>query len=83
MNNIQVERVPHQKHLGIIVDDKVDFKQDINNTILKVNKCISMIRKLRNSLPLKSLVTIYKAFLRPLIDYGDVIYDQPQNGSFL
>ena len=27
----------------------------------------------------KSLVTIYKAFLRPLIDYGDIIYDQPQN----
>ena len=23
-----------------------------------------------------------KAFLRPLIDYGDIIYDQPQNESF-
>ena len=30
----------------------------------------------------KFLVTIYKAFLRPLIDYGDIIYDQPQNESF-
>ena len=27
-------------------------------------------------------MTIYKAFLRPLIDYGDIIYDQPQNDSF-
>ena len=27
-------------------------------------------------------MTIYKAFLRPLIDYGDTIYDQPQNESF-
>ena len=26
-------------------------------------------------------MTIYKAFLRPLIDYGDIIYDQPQNES--
>ena len=25
---------------------------------------------------------MYKAFLRPLIDYGDIIYDQPQNESF-
>ena len=33
-------------------------------------------------MPRKSLVTIYKAFLRPLIDYGDIIYDQPQNESF-
>ena len=27
-------------------------------------------------------MTIYKAFLRPLIDYGDIIYDQPKNESF-
>ena len=33
-------------------------------------------------MPQKSLLTIYKAFLRPLIDYGDIIYDQPQNESF-
>ena len=26
-------------------------------------------------------MTIHKAFLRPLIDYGDIIYDQPQNES--
>ena len=28
------------------------------------------------------IITIYKAFLRPLIDYGDIIYDQPQNETF-
>ena len=33
-------------------------------------------------MPRKSLLTIYKAFLRPLIDYGDIIYDQPQIESF-
>jgi len=38
--------------------------------------------KLRYSLPRKSLITIYKAFLRPLIDYGDIIYDQPENEAF-
>ena len=27
-------------------------------------------------------MTIYKAFLRPLIDYGNIIYHQPQNQSF-
>ena len=41
-----------------------------------------MIKKLRYSLPRKSLTTIYKAFFLPLIDYGDIIYDQPQNESF-
>ena len=47
-----------------------------------MNKGIFVIKKLRHSLPQKSLLAIYKAFLRPLIDYGDIIYDQLQNESF-
>ena len=43
--------------------------------VLKVNKGISVTKKLRPTLPQKALVTIYKAFLRLLNDYGDIIYD--------
>ena len=73
VNNIQVEKVPYQKHLGILLDEKLNFKQHVDSAILKMNKGISVIKKLRHSLPRKSLLTIYKAFLRPLIDYGDII----------
>ena len=79
--NVQVERVSYQKHLGILLDEKLNFKQHIDSAISKGNKGISVIKKLRHNLPGKSLVTIFKAFLRPLIDYGDIIYDQPQNES--
>ena len=82
LNNIQVDEVPYQKHLGILLDEKLNFKQDVDSAILKMTKGISVIKKLRHSLPRKSLLTIYKAFLRPLIDYEDIIYDQPQNESF-
>ena len=30
----------------------------------------------------KSVNTIHKTFLRPLIDYEDIIYDQPRNEYF-
>ena len=69
-NNIQVERASHHKHLGILLDEKLNFKQHIHTTILKINKGIFLIKKLRHSLARKSLMTIYKAFLGPLIDYG-------------
>ena len=82
LNNIHVERASYQRHLGIILDEKLNFKQHVDNVILKVDKGISVIKKLRRYLPRKSLITIYKAFLRPLIDYGDIIYDQPENESF-
>ena len=45
-------------------------------------KRIGIIKKLSNVLPRKSLITIYKSFVRPHLDYGDLIYDQPNNESF-
>ena len=80
--NIQVEQTSYQKHLGLLLDEKLNFKQHVDSAILKMNKGISVIKKLRLSLPRKSLLTIYKAFLRPLVDYGNIIYDQRQNESF-
>ena len=82
LNNVRVERTTSQKHLGVILDEKLNFKQHVDSAISKVNKGISLIKKLRFTLPSKSLITIYKVFLRPLIDYGDMIYDQPNRNSF-
>ena len=33
-------------------------------------------------LPRHLFITIYKSFVRPLLDYSDIIYDQPNNESF-
>ena len=81
-NNIQIERASHHTHQGILLDEKLNFKQHIDTTISKINKGISVIKKLKHSLPRKSLMTICNALLRPLIDHGDIIYDQPQNKYF-
>ena len=74
--------MPYQTHLGILLDEKLNFKQHVDSAILKMNKGIFVMKQLRQSLPRKSLLAIYNAFLRPLTDYGDIIYDQPQSESF-
>ena len=43
-NNIQVERVPYQKRLRILLDEKLNFKQHVDNAILKMNKGIFVIK---------------------------------------
>ena len=48
----------------------------------KVNKTIAFLCKLQNILPRSALLTIYKSFIRPHLDYGDIIYDQAYNASF-
>ena len=37
-NNIQVERASYQKHLGLILDERLNFKQHIDSVISKINK---------------------------------------------
>ena len=72
-----------QKHLGLYLDAKLSFSEHINEKIKKVVKGISVIKKLNVSLPRSSLLRIYKSFIRPHLDYGDVIYDQPNNNRLL
>ena len=45
-------------------------------------KNIYLLRKPHNTLPRLPLLTIYKSFIRPHFDYGDVIYDQAYTALF-
>ena len=55
----------------------------MRNSILIIvsKKGISAIKRLSKMLPQHSLLTIYKSFVRPHLDYGDILYDQPNNKS--
>ena len=46
LKNIPVERLSYQKHLGLILDEKLNLKQHIDNTISKINRGIAVIKKL-------------------------------------
>ena len=65
----------------MILDNKLNFQEHFKNILNKVNKTIGLLRKLQNILPPEPLITIYKSFVEPHLDYGDVIYDQHHNNS--
>ena len=78
-NNTLVNQVPPQKHLGMHLDTKLNFEKHLDNIMSTVAKTTGLLRKLQAVLPRPSLVTIYKAFIRPHLDYGDIIYDRAYN----
>ena len=78
----QVHQVQLQKHLGLFFDPKLSFDEHIQCISIKTRKIIGLIRKLQPIMPRTALLTIYKSFLRPHLDYGDVIYDRAFNESF-
>ena len=81
-NYNSVRKVSSQKHLGMYFDTKLNFQEYLNNVLSKVNKNIGLLHKLQIFLPRQSLVTVYKAFIRPHLDNGNIIYDETYYESF-
>ena len=80
-NNNPIKQMSSIKHLGLFLDEKLNFKSHIQGKISKAMTGVGLIRKLSSLLPRSSLLTIYKSFVRPHLDYGDVVFDQPNNQS--
>ena len=80
-NNLPINRKSTQKHLGLLLDEKLKFSEHINEKLKKVTKSINLLRKLNLTLPRSSLLIIYKSSIRPHLDCGGIVYDQPNNSS--
>ena len=80
-NNANVSSCKSQKHLGILLDSKLTFEEHCKTILSKTDRTIGLLRILQGLLPRAALITIYKAFVRPHLDYGNVLYDQAFNAS--
>ena len=81
-NHAPVAHTNCHKHLGMYYDKKLNVLRHIKEKTSKANRGIGVIGKLRHILPRHTIITIYKSFARTHLDYGDIIYDQPNNESF-
>ena len=70
----EVARKDEHKHLGLILDSKLYFKSHIRQAILKARRGIGMITYLSKYVSRDVLDQVYKLYVRPHLDYGDIIY---------
>ena len=73
--NVQIEEVECHKHLGVCLSYDCSWHQHISYLKEKAWCRINVMRKLKYKLDTKSLETIYIAFIRPLLEYANVIWD--------
>jgi len=75
MHNQQITDVPEHKHLGMILSNGRSWSAYIKSVTEKDWKRIIVMRSLTFTLDSKSLETIHLSFIRPLLEYGGVIFD--------
>ena len=81
-NKSTVASSPSVKHLGMLLDSRLNFNENVQSKINKCYKIMGLIKKLAIHLPRELLLRIYKSFVRPNLGYGDIIFDKPNNESF-
>ena len=74
-NNIEITQVSEHKHLGLTLDSKLSFATHVNEKLQIARIGIGIIFSF---LPIKTLDQIYKMFVRPHLDFCDVIFHTPK-----
>ena len=77
MNNVSINEVPSHKHLhiGIFLSNDGTWHEHINYITSKSWIRLNVMRKLKFILDRKSLEIIYTSFIRLILEYADVIWD--------
>ena len=73
-NNIALTTVNEHKHLGLILDKKLTFRSHIKEKINKAKRCLGVLKFSSQYLPISAMDRVYKSFIRPKMEYGDLIY---------
>ena len=62
------------EHLDLKLDSRLSFISHINAAIAKLRKAVGILKFLSKYLPRETLYMRNKLYVRPYLDYGDVIY---------
>ena len=73
-NGVPVAREPFTKHLGVILDSRLNFSKHIKEQVMKAMKGVSLLKFLSTYVSRNVLDLSYKMYVRPHLDYGDVIF---------
>ena len=70
MNKKALQQKDHVKYLGILLDEHLNWKQQINQVTLKISRGIGILAKLKPFLKEKLLRSIYFSLVYSYLSYG-------------
>ena len=69
-----VKRVHTSKSLGVIIDDKLKWEDQIDSISKKVSRGIGAIKLIKPYVPKKCLSQVYNALVQPYFDYCSLVW---------
>ena len=74
INQFPIKRVSTVKSLGVHIDENLTWECHINELSKKIASGISAIKRIRYSVPYKTLLSIYNSLVQPHLDYCSSVW---------
>ena len=72
--NSSIDSVQEHKHLGLTIRNDLTWSSHVNALVEKSIKLVNIMRSVQHRLQRSTLETIYISFIRPLLEYGDIVW---------
>ena len=79
LNGDALENTQVHKHLGLNLNSKGIWRDHINDIYSKACAQLNVLRMLKHSLDRDSLEKLYIGFVRPILEYGNLVWDNCTN----
>ncbi|MCG7881047.1 MAG: hypothetical protein JAY96_05605 [Candidatus Thiodiazotropha endolucinida] len=75
LSGVAIKEVTTHKHLGLNLSNSCDWLAHVEYIKEKASVRLNLLRSLKFTLKRRSLQKIYFTFLRPILEYADVVWD--------
>ena len=76
----KLENVNHIKDLGVIIDNRLNFNEHINDKIKKANSMLGIIKRNFKYMDKFTFLTLYKSLVRSHLEYAGSIWSPYKKG---
>ena len=66
--------VSNHRHLGVIIQQNLKWDQHIQHVLTKSSRKLGMFLRFRSSLNADAMIYLFKAYIRPIIEYASISY---------
>ena len=81
LNDENLQTVPTFKYLGFTLDSTLSYNQHINNVSRNAHHKLYQLRRINTFLTKDTSLMIFKSYILPIIEYGNVIYNSASEKS--
>ena len=74
LDNNNIERVTSHIHLGVILDQHLNWREHFNYIRCRADKMLNPLTALKSRFTSKHLATMYTSFILPVVEYGSILY---------